>query len=207
MTGILSSLDRSLFVLLNGQWTNPALDWLMPFVTNQEHWYPVLLGLWLALLIWGGRQGRIAAVLLIVGVAITDQLTCSVLKPLVGRVRPCNALPPESVRLLVGRSKAFSFPSAHAANSFVMATIFSWRLPRVAPLAFFIAALVAYSRVYVGVHYPLDVVGGALLGLLVGKLLTKLGDSLDQRWRATVLAKSGTDVTEERHLPPKRGGG
>ncbi|MFH1501946.1 MAG: phosphatase PAP2 family protein [Candidatus Eisenbacteria bacterium] len=197
MIDILSNLDRTLFILLNGELTHSSLDWLMPFVTNQENWYPVLIGLWVALLIWGGRHGRIAAVLLIVAVALADQLTCSVLKPLVGRIRPCNALPPAEVRLLVGASRAFSFPSAHAANSFAMATILSWRLPGAAVPAFFVAALVAYSRVYVGVHYPFDVVAGAVLGFAIGKVLTAIGAAVDRRWRRRAMATAGTGAREE----------
>ncbi len=177
-------LDRALFVLVNGRLTSPLLDKVMPFVTTQEHWYPVLLGIWIAMIVWGGRRGRIAAVLLILAVALGDQISCSLLKPLFGRIRPCNALPPDQVRLLVGGSKAFSFPSAHAANSFAMAATVSWGMPRLSFPAFLIAALVAYSRVYVGVHYPLDVVGGAVLGLLIGEVLVAIGRSVEGRLRS-----------------------
>ncbi len=107
--------------------------------------------------------------MLVVAVALSDQITCSVLKPLVARVRPSNALPEGAFRLLVGKSSAFSFPSAHAANSAAVATVVSWRWPRFAALAFALAALIAYSRVYVGLHYPGDVVGGAVLGIMCGR--------------------------------------
>ncbi len=197
MINLLAGLDRSWFLLLNGRLTHPILDSAMPFITNQENWYPVLIGLWIALLIWGGRQGRIAALLLIIAVALADQIASSVVKPLVGRIRPCNALPPGQTRLLVDGSKAFSFPSAHAANSFAMATVLSWRLPKVAPIAFVFAALVAYSRIYVGVHYPFDVIAGALLGLVIGRLLTTFGGTLDRKWRQRAMATAGTHVREE----------
>jgi undecaprenyl-diphosphatase len=67
-----------------------------------------------------------------------------------------------------------SFPSGHAATSFAAATILSFAFPRLAPLLFVLAAAVAWSRVYVGVHYPLDVLGGAVLGLLVAIALRQL---------------------------------
>jgi undecaprenyl-diphosphatase len=178
----LVAIDRVLFALLNAKLTHPVLDSVMPFLTHQENWYPVLAGLWLAMIIWGGRRGRMAAVALVIAVALTDQISCSIIKPLVGRVRPCNALSPEQCRLLIGRSSATSFPSAHAANSFAMATVVSWRFKRFAPLLYFFAVAVAYSRVYVGVHYPLDSLAGAVLGALLGRLAIWMVVEGRRRW-------------------------
>jgi len=165
----LAELDRAAFLLLNGKLHAPPLDSLMVALTTQDNWVPVLAGLWLALVIWGGRRGRMAAAMLVVAVALSDQISCSVIKPLVARVRPANALPEGTVRLLVGRSGAFSFPSAHAANNFAAASVVAWRWPRFTVMAFSVAALVAYSRIYVGAHFPGDVVGGAVLGLMCGR--------------------------------------
>lgn len=198
MASYLGQIDHWLFLLLNGRLTSPLLDKVMPFVTTQEHWYPLLLIVFVALLIWGGRRGRIAAVLLIVAVALADQISCSLLKPIVGRIRPCNALPSDQVRLLVGCSKAFSFPSAHAANSFAMASVVSWGMPKLSFFAFLLAIAVAYSRVYVGVHYPLDVLGGAVLGLLIGGLLTALGRVVEGKLRQRRLAGEGTEFGHGR---------
>jgi undecaprenyl-diphosphatase len=170
MFEMLGDLDTQLFTLFNSTLTSRALDSLMPFITTQENWYPVLGGLWVAMLIWGGKRGRMAAVMLIIAVALADQVTCSILKPLIGRVRPCNALAPGQFQLLVGGSRAMSFPSAHAANSFAMAAVVSWRFRRLAPVFYLVAALVAYSRVYVGLHYPLDVIAGAFLGVILGRV-------------------------------------
>jgi undecaprenyl-diphosphatase len=180
----IAELDTRLFTLINVEFHHPVLDAVMRAITTQENWYPVLAGLAVALLIWGGRRGRMAVAMLVIAVAITDQISCSFLKPLVGRVRPCNALPPESFRRIVHATAAFSFPSAHAANSFAMATVVSWRFPGFAILAYLIAAAVAYSRVYVGVHYPLDVIGGAILGLLTGRLSIWIVVALRRRWDA-----------------------
>jgi len=163
------ALDTALFTFLNTRLTHPILDTVMPFLTEQEHWYPVLAGLLVAMVIWGGKKGRLAAIAFVVAIALSDQATCALLKPLVGRIRPCNALPSEEFRLLVGGSKAMSFPSAHASNSFAMATVVSWRFPKAAWLCFLIASAVAYSRVYVGVHYPIDIAAGAILGAVIGR--------------------------------------
>lgn len=169
MIGWLLTQDTRLFMLLNGALTHPVLDRVMPALTDQENWYPFLIGLWLALLIWGGRKGRIAGAALVLAVALSDQVSAGIMKPLFRRLRPCNALPLDEIRLLVSRSKAFSFPSSHAANAFSMATVTSWRWPKLSALFFGIAFLVAYSRVYVGVHYPFDTVVGAAVGVLCGR--------------------------------------
>jgi undecaprenyl-diphosphatase len=171
MLDLVTGLDRQLYEVLNGRLHTPFFDSVMTAVTTQDNWYFVLAGVWVAMLIWGGKKGRLAAVMLVIGVAISDQLSCSVLKPLVGRLRPINALPEGQFRLLVGHSRALSFPSAHAANSFTMATIGAWASPRwLKPILFVAAAFVAYSRVYVGVHWPFDALGGALLGVGCGWL-------------------------------------
>jgi len=163
------AIDQSLFAFLNGIAYCPILDAIMPVVTRQENWYPVLGGLWIALLIWGGRRGRMTAVMLVIAVALADQLSSAVLKPLVGRVRPCNALPLEEIRLLIRRSGSFSFPSSHSTNSFAMAMVLAWRWPRLVIIFIAFAIIVAYSRVYVGVHYPVDVLAGAVLGVACGR--------------------------------------
>ncbi len=182
MIGWLEALDIALFRFLNTSVWHPVVDPIMVAVTSQDRWYAVLLGGWLAMIIWGGRRGRLAAAMVVLAVALSDQLSSGFLKPLIGRTRPCNALPLDEIRLLVRRSKAFSFPSSHAANSFSMATVLAWRYPRFIAFIFFIAVVIAYSRVYVGVHYPFDSVVGAVLGLICGKVAILVVRSTDQWW-------------------------
>jgi len=118
------------------------------------------------LLIWkGGKRGRWAVLIALLAVAITDPLVSRILKPFFQRIRPCNAL--EDVHLLVRKSKAYSMPSAHAANFFAAATVFSYFYRKYQWIFWTIAALVAYSRISVGVHYPFDVLVGALVGVAV----------------------------------------
>jgi undecaprenyl-diphosphatase len=97
----------------------------------------------------------------------------------VERVRPCNAL--TVVRLLVGCSGAFSFPSSHASNLFGAAVLFSRFYPALWPLFFLIAAMGSYSRIYVGVHYPSDVLAGALLGVLCAWMLIVVSRPIGRR--------------------------
>ena len=187
----LVALDVALFQVLNGRLHTPVLDAVMRAVTTQDNWYVVLLGIWVALIIWGGRRGRLAAVMLVVAVALADQASCSLMKPTFARLRPPNALDAECVRLIVGGSKAFSFPSAHAANSFAMATVATWLNRRLAPLFLGVAALVAYSRVYVGLHYPLDIVAGALLGAGLGWVSIRLVLGVERWWKRRRAAALG----------------
>jgi len=162
----LSQFDKWLFHAVNRGGTNPVFDAVMPFITEKDHFLLVLIALWLVLFWRARRKGRIVAVATLVVIAISDQTSAHLLKPLFARTRPPYAL--ESVRLLVDTTRSFSFPSAHAANAFAVAAFVSSFYPRTRLYLYFIAALVAYSRVYVGVHFPSDIAAGAVLGLAVG---------------------------------------
>jgi undecaprenyl-diphosphatase len=104
-------------------------------------------------------------------VAVADWAAMG-LKALIDRPRP--PLRYAEPKVLVPLPHDASFPSGHAATSFAAATMLSFAAPRLAPFLFLLAAAVAYSRVYVGVHYPLDVIGGAALGVLVAIALRLL---------------------------------
>ena len=95
-----------------------------------------------------------------------------VLRQWIGRLRP--PLVYTVPRPLVPTPHTGSFPSGHSATAFACATVIAWASPRLAMPAFVLAALVAWSRVYVGVHWPFDVLGGAALGVLVATALLKL---------------------------------
>jgi undecaprenyl-diphosphatase len=124
-----------------------------------------------------GRAGVWAVLLAGLAVGITDLVVAEVVKPWVDRLRPCFALP--DVRLLIPRQPhSPSFPSSHAANCFAIATVLATLGPGFARICFLVAALVALSRVYLGVHYPLDILAGALLGLGVGAGVRALPGSL-----------------------------
>jgi undecaprenyl-diphosphatase len=175
-------MDTQLFFLINRGMANPLFDVLMPALTEQGYLLVIPLALYA---LYAGSRARmlagrtyfvtaLAAVLIsILAVPLADALG-NQLKVLIARPRPCHAL--EGVRLLVNCSASFSLPSSHAVTSFAFAVpialltrpflLLAWRL---APLV--LAAAIAFSRPYLGVHYPSDILAGALLGGGVGGML------------------------------------
>jgi len=171
----LLEIDSAVFVFLNSGIANPVFDFIMPIATN--HWFlrGVFAVIVLGLLIFGKKQERIAAIACIVTVALADQLSAQLIKPLVGRIRPCHTIQP--LHLLVNCSQGLSFPSSHAANSVSMAIYLSYQYPKTMWYLIGFAALVSFSRIAVGVHYPLDVLVGAIVGAFSGVIVI-----LTQRW-------------------------
>ena len=172
MIDLLYSIDLSLFYFFNVTISNPLFDKFFPFITNVKHWYIAYIILWSILLIKGGKRGKIASFMIIFLIIASDQLSSSFLKNLFERIRPCNVL--EDINILVHCSKSFSFPSSHAVNNFAVAFFFYKLFPKLKWTLFIIAALVAISRPYVGVHYPFDILAGALIGMAVGYIFAEL---------------------------------
>lgn len=163
MLEYLNEIDTALFYFFNVSVQNPVFDWLMPFITERLHWFPVW-GIIIVMLIWkGGKQGRILLILVIPLIFLSDQMSSSVLKPFFGRTRPCIAL--DNINLLINRTSSHSLPSSHAANFFAVSTFFGFYFRKYLWTFLIIATAVAYSRVYVGVHYPFDALLGALVGI------------------------------------------
>jgi undecaprenyl-diphosphatase len=134
------------------------------------------------------RSTRLATLWLFAGLAVTSGVV-SLLKALVGRVRPCDALPwcaPLSIQSPGGPS----FPSGHAAGSFAFAVFVTHHAPRLWPLLLLYAAVVSFSRCVLGVHYPSDVLFGALLGAALGAVFARAAMKRNAHTRD---AKAGAD--------------
>jgi len=176
--------DIALFSKINGQWHNSFFDWLLPFLRNQYTWAPLYLfaAVFMALNFkWKGLRWMI---MFLVTFAITDMVSSALIKPWVARLRPCaDPLLADSIRSLVSCGGQYGFPSSHASNHFGLAMfafqtlVFipaSWRW-----LLFFWAFAVSYAQIYVGVHFPIDTICGALFGCLVGKATSWLFNKKD----------------------------
>lgn len=172
-------IDYSLFHLLNGEWHHPWIDAIMPWWRDKKTWVPLYV-LVAAFCFYRYRwKGLVlvAAVGLTVGMA--DIASSKVLKKNVQRLRPCQDTEIQAeARLLVGCGRSYSFTSSHAANHFALATFLALTLGqayrRIRWPLFLWAGSIAYGQVYVGVHYPTDVIFGALLGALIAYIMAKV---------------------------------
>lgn len=167
--------DLKCFFYINARWHNSWLDALLPWIREPYLWAPLYLFLALFVTINFRWRGFFWIVFFIVSFGIGDQ-TSLFLKETFGRIRPCrDPIVSQFARLLVDYCPmSGSFTSNHAANHFALATFSFLTLKpvigRFAWLFFAWAAIISYAQVYVGVHYPLDVTGGAVLGILIGLL-------------------------------------
>jgi len=186
-------LDKELFLFLNLRLQNRFFDFLMPFITEFKNWRILFFLIMLAMLIFGRKKERIAVVLLLIVLAVADSSVNLLLKSWIGRVRPCNVFP--QVHLLAGCSHSGSFPSSHAANIFAAGTILTFIYRRVWLIWLAIAVTVSFSRIYVGVHYPLDVVGGAFYGILLSAVILFVSKSIF-RMQSLSESKSRSDRDE-----------
>jgi undecaprenyl-diphosphatase len=185
----MADLDLFLFRTINRDLSNALFDLLMPVITDPAPFLVPFAGLGIALLIWGGRKGRLAVVTALVLLFVSNSAN-ELVKLWIQRPRPCQVL--EAVRVLVGCSgRSFSFPSSHAANITAQALLFaSLYRPLALPL-FLVAALVGYSRVYVGAHYPADVAGGVVVGLIAAAVFIRLAREVEGRLRWFTVQGSG----------------
>ena len=159
----LINTDKSIFNFFNSTISNPIFDVFFPIITNQDIWtIPILIGV-IILSIKGGKRGKISSAILVIAIILADYSSAQILKPFFQRLRPSHELI-DGISLLVPKGGKYGFVSSHAANIFAAATVLSYFYIKYKKLFFTIAVLVAFSRVYVGVHYPADIFFGSLLG-------------------------------------------
>lgn len=170
----LIDLDKYLFGIVNQKASNPFFDSIMPFIRQPLFWLPLYLFIILFAIYNFPKKAAVWIGSLLLTVAITDTISSHFFKPLIGRLRPCNN--PEladSIRLLVDHcGQNGSFTSSHATNHFGIAVFIFMTLDKVWGefnyLFIIWASVICFAQVYVGVHFPFDVIGGAILGSAIG---------------------------------------
>jgi undecaprenyl-diphosphatase len=196
-------MDQALFHLINQQWTSPALDLFMAGLSDVQIWKPLFVVLGLYALIFCGFKGRAFVLCVAATIALSELLIVGPLKAAVGRPRPKQS---QSVRLvqlqkatpkiltlfkqprihystekdLRSAGAGTSFPSGHVTNNFVIATFCTIFFGRRGAFYFIVAGLIGYSRIYLGAHWPTDVVATAAIGIGEALLMSVL---LEQVWR------------------------
>lgn len=179
MLETLNQIDSSVFLFFNGMHT-PFLDRFMMLFTDRFIWVPMYAAILIVLLrTHGVKQAAIYVAGIALAITLTDQTCATFIRPMVERLRPSNLENPLSALTLVVdgyRGGSYGFPSCHSANSFALATFIAFLFPRRRMVMFIFgwAILNSYTRLYLGVHYPGDLIVGAIIGSGFGYICYRL---------------------------------
>jgi len=192
MLDLLFNLELYLFYFINTYISNPIFDYIFVFFHNchEQLWFIIIvLSIWVYYIIKDKKNRALLIVLIPISILITDQTGRSI-KHLEFRQRPYMSIEKEKIQLLIEvpkndlgeyqktSSSKKSFPSNHAANMFSICYILAYIYNKQKKYFITFAILIGISRIYVGVHYPLDVLVGILIGFVTGYMLTKLVSKL-----------------------------
>lgn len=171
------NLNVTIFYLINNTFNNELLNSIFPYLTNLGSLGIVII-ICTILYFINGDKGKRIALLGIISVALVS-IIVFILKPMIGELRPFLVLP--HVNLLTHETGIYSFPSGHTSLAFAIATVlgisYKFQLQnktiKLIYITLPIAALIGFSRIYLGVHYPLDIIGGAIVGISSGLIVLK----------------------------------
>lgn len=175
----LVQFDRDLFFAINNGLSNSFFDWLMPILRDRYTWVLLYLFIIVFSIKNYGKQGFIMILFLAMTFGISDFISSSIIKPNVQRLRPCNETEIKTnVNNLVDCGTGYSFPSSHATNHFgiavflIMMFYHKWKV--ILPIGILWASSISFAQIYVGVHYPIDILTGSLLGSSIGLGMSKI---------------------------------
>ncbi len=177
--GDLLDLDRYLFELINIHWSNSFFDVILPLFREKLFWAPFYVFLLTYALVNLHKKRWFFIGMLLMTVALADLTSSELIKKTVQRPRPCQTMADiPDMHLLAHCGSGYSFTSSHAANHFAIAVFLMFTIfqrPKWVRYGLFLwAFMISYAQVYVGVHYPLDILGGSLVGVSYGLLMAWL---------------------------------
>jgi len=184
--------DLELFLLINQQWRLPLFDTVMPILSSMGVLFAVMGAALVFAVVKGGKRQIILFLVLLAGMGISD-FTTNVIKKQAQRVRPLNAIagtyyqegnqwqtrPADFVQT---KEKGTSFPSAHSSNTMCLAVLMTLLWPALRKWPLVLPILVGYSRIYLGKHYPIDVLAGWIVGLALAGVIWFVWKNLERRF-------------------------
>jgi membrane-associated phospholipid phosphatase len=175
----LDHLDKILFIIIHNDADQKLLDDILPLLRNPTTWIPLYVFMFYYFLQKMGSKVWLFVLFTLILIALTDSFAAQILKPFFERLRPCHD--PELqpfLRNIVECGGMYSMPSNHAANHFALATFWYWSVFLLSgkkwKWLWVWAVLICYAQVYVGKHYPSDILMGAILGFITGNVMAKI---------------------------------
>ena len=187
-------IDQEIFLAINQGLSNPIFDWLLPILRNPYTWAPLYLFLVIFFIKTYGKTGILIVVMTLATFGASDAVSSHLIKKSIKRVRPCNDIVfKQEVNIRVRCGSGFSFTSSHATNHFALAffwiVLFRRKWKHAMWLCITWATLISVSQIYVGVHYPFDILCGAILGILIGMATGYIFKKLKPEFFNPVIAK------------------
>lgn len=187
-------IDQEIFLAINQGLNNPIFDWLLPILRNPYTWAPLYLFLVIFFIKTYGKTGILIVVMTLATFGASDAVSSHLIKKSIKRVRPCNDIVfKQEVNIRVRCGSGFSFTSSHATNHFALAffwiVLFRRKWKHAMWLCITWATLISISQIYVGVHYPFDILCGAILGILIGLAMGYIFKKIKPEFFNPVIAK------------------